>query len=293
MCAVGIPDLSDGLSAIERQVLSRLGDRYVCSAEVVDEEPAYDALVGLVQPFRRRYPLVEGRGNFGSIDADPPAEAPYTEARLAPIARYLPRFPNLLVNGSATFPPHNLRETAAAVIAYLDDPGVDLIDRLPGPDFPCGGTILDRAAVRALYETGAGALRLRARSHVEDNTILITELPFGVDKGGDHGIFMQIAQLGLPELLDLEDHSDRRGLRIVIRLRRGADPEAALATLHARTTLETTFGAELTALVDGEARRLTLRELIDHFVAGRDPATVRRELQDVADRFGDDRRTAI
>ncbi len=182
----------------------------------------------------------------------------------------MPHFPNLLVNGPL---PHNLREVAAAVIAYIDDPDATLTPHLPGPDFPTGGVIV---------ETGADAITLRARSHVEGNTIVITELPYGVEKGGDDGVFLAIASGGFPEVRDLEDHSDRHGMRIVITLRRDADPQAVLAALHERAKLEITLPVELEP-----------REVIAHFVAGRDPATVRRELQEVADRFGDDRRTTL
>jgi DNA gyrase subunit A len=285
-----LADVRDGLDEVERRVLSRLGDRFARSSDVVDSPREYAALVGLVQDFRRRYPLVVGRGNFGSIDADPPADPPYTEARLAPIAHALPRFPNLLVNGSL---PHNLREVVRAVIAYLDDPGTNLMEHLPAPDFPTGGLLV--SPVRAVYETGAGEITLRARSHIEGDAIVVTELPFGIDKGGDDGVILQIANLvaegHLPGLRQLEDHSDRRGMRMVIVPRRGSDPRAVLDALHAQTSLEITVAVELVALVDGTPRRLTLRELIDHFLAGRDAADVRRDVVEIADRFGDDRRT--
>lgn len=273
-----IPDLGDGLDAVQRRVLARLHDRFTRSADIVDNPTEYDALVGLAQPFRRRHPLAEGRGNFGSVDDDPPADPPYTEARLAPLAHELPGFPNLLVNGSRTIPPHNLREVAATVLG---------VDDLPGPDFPTGGEIVDRAGIRALYETGAGAVTVRARVHFEGDAIVVTELPYGVAKGGDDGIFMQIATLGPREVLDLHDGSDRSGIRIVIVLRTGADPQGVLDMLLARTSLETTFAADLTANVDGVPRRFTLRELIDHFAAACDP----ERLRDIAERFGDDRRT--
>ena len=295
-----IPDLRDGLTAPERRVLSRLGERFVKCADVVDDARGYEALVGLAQDFRRRYPLVDGRGNFGSIDDDPPAEARYTEARLAPLARALPRFPNLLVNGSGTIPPHNLREVVAAVIACVDDPGIDvpgLMEHMPGPDFPSGGVIVDRARIRAAYETGAGAITLRARSHVEGDSIVVTELPYGVERGGDVGVIRRIADLHfegrLRDVWDLSDYSDRGAMGLVIGLRREADPQTVLDALHAHTSLETTYAVDMVALVDGEPRRHTLRELIDAFLARRDAGRVRGELQDLADRFGDDRRTSL
>jgi DNA gyrase subunit A len=249
-------------------VLARLGDDYARSADIVDSAAEYEALVGLVQPFRRRYPLAEGRGNFGSIDDDPPADPPYTEARLAPIARELAAFPNLLVNGTRTIPPHNLREVAAAVLDGAD---------LPGPDFPTGAECV--AGIRELYETGTGALTVRARSHFEGRTIVVTELPYGVPKGGDDGIFLQIARLGLPEVRDLEDATTREGMRIEIVPARDADPQAVLDTLLAGTSLQTTLAADLTA---------PLAELLDELAAAYDPD----RLRDVADRFGDDRRTS-
>jgi DNA gyrase subunit A len=295
-----IPDLRDGLTAAERRVLSRLGERFVKCADVVDDARGYEALVGLAQDFRRRYPLVDGRGNFGSIDGDPPAESRYTEARLAPLARALPRFPNLLVNGSAAIPPHNLREVVAAVIACIDDPDTDvpgLMEHMPGPDFPTGAVIVDPARIRAAYETGAGTITLRARSHIEGDTIIVTELPYGVDRGGDEGVFRLIADLHaerrLRDVWDLADDSDRSGMRVVIGVRRDADPQRFLNALHAHAILETTYAVDLVALVDGEPRRHTLRELIDAFLAGRDADRVRGELQDLADRFGDDRRTSL
>jgi DNA gyrase subunit A len=175
----------------------------------------------------------------------------------------------VLVNGSGTIPPHNLREVAATVLDGVD---------LPGPDFPTGGEIV--SGVRELYETGTGAITLRARSHVEGRTIVVTELPYGVAKGGDDGIFMQIAELGMREVRDLEDGTTRAGMRIEIVLARDADPEAVLDTLLARTSLQATFAADLTA---------PLPELLDKLAAAYDPD----RLRDVADRFGDDRRTRV
>jgi DNA gyrase subunit A len=294
-----IPHVHDGLDVLERRVVSLLGDRYVRCADIVHDAVSYRALVGLAQPFRRRYPLVDGRGNFGSVDADPPADARYTKARLAPIARALPRFPNLLVNGSGTIPPHNLREVAAAVIACIDEPDIDvagLMAHMPGPDFPMGGAIVDPAGVHAAYETGTGAITLRARTHFEGDTIVLTELPYTVYRGGQHGVILQVAKLhqsGLCELSDLRDESDRHGMRLVVALRRDANPQAVLATLYAHTSLEITFAVDLVALVDGAPRRFTLRKLIAHFLKGRDPAVARRELHDIANRFGDHRRTLL
>jgi DNA gyrase subunit A len=165
MSRVGeLPDVRDGLGRAGRRLLLLLGDRYVRSDKVVSDAAEYETLAGLAQDFRQRYPLVRGNGNFGSPDGDPPADARYTEARLAPIARELPRFPNLLVNGSDTIPPHNLREAAAPVIACAEDPEIDvpeLMAHMPGPDFPTGGVIVDPACMLGIYRTGIGSLSLR------------------------------------------------------------------------------------------------------------------------------------
>src|ERR671920_295036 len=252
--ARALPDVRDGLKPVHRRILytrHEMGLRstaaYRKCAGVVGEAMAkyhphgdlalYDTLVRLGQDFSLRYPLVDGQGNFGSIDGDPPAAMRYTEARLAPIARemlrdldadtvdftpnydgneneptVLPaRFPNLLVNGSSgiavgmatNIPPHNLRETIAATIAYIDDPDIDvdgLIQHIKGPDFPTGGIILGVTGIREAYETGRGRVRVRARAHTEDigqgkEAIIVTELPFMVKKGGDGGLIKKIAEL--------------------------------------------------------------------------------------------------
>ena len=242
--------------------------RMYAPRDVRDEEE-YEALVELTW---LRYPLVQGRGNFGSIDDDPPADAEYTEARLAPLAHELPRFPNLLVNGAPGIPPHNLREVAAG--------------RVLGPDYPTGGVIPDPASLRAIYETGAGAFRLRARATIEGHAIVVTELPYGVAKGGEEGVIREIVELvnerELTGIDDVQDRSDRDGMCLWIGLNPETDAEALLADLYARDVLEVTIEADLTALVDGVPKRLTLPELL----AGDD-------VQRVADRFGDARRTTL
>jgi DNA gyrase subunit A len=292
-------DVCDGLDDVRRRCLSLLGDRYVRSAKVARDPASYDALTALAQEFRQRYPLVDGRGNFGSVDGDPPADAEYTEVRLAPLAHELPRFPNLLVNGSSAIPPHNLREVVAAVIAFLEEPAIDvpgLMEHLPGPDFPSGGVLADRASLRGIYETGSGSLRVRARALVEEDTIVITELPFGVEKGGEEGVIFEIMRLHLdgklPALSDMKDHSDRRGQRLLISVT-AADPRAALEEFYKHSSLETTFAVDMVALVDGVPERLSLPALIGLFVGGRDPSSIRSDLQDIASRFGDDRRTSL
>ena len=288
-----VPDARDGLTTVERRVLFRLGERFVKCAKIVDHEDEYEALVRLVQDFRMRHPLADGLGNFGSPDGDPPADALYTEARLTPLARELPRFPNLLVNGSATMSPHNLREVAAVACARLDDPGADVAGML-APDYPTGGVIVDATPLRQIYETGAGELRLRARAHVEHGIVVVTELPYGVDKGGEDGVIREIAEFTMQQRVieDIQDHSEHE-IRLVIVPRQGTDPQAVLDRLYADTRLEVVLPVEFVVQVDGAVRCMSLGDLIDRFLAGRDPAAVRRELRDIADRFGDDRRTSL
>src|SRR6187200_1343732 len=269
-----LPDVRDGLKPVHRRVLFSMNEmglqpnrRYVkCSRIVGDvmgkyhphgDAAIYDTLVRLAQEFSLRAPLVDGQGNFGSVDDDPAAAMRYTEARLAPLARemlrdldadtvdfqpnydgnnqepvVLPaRFPNLLVNGASgiavgmatNIPPHNLRETIAATIAYIDDPELDtagLMQHIKGPDFPTGGVILGLTGIRDAYETGRGRVRLRATAHFEQirgnrEAIVVTELPFMVKKGGEGGVIRKIAELvaekKLTEISDVQDHSDRNG----------------------------------------------------------------------------------
>src|SRR3954471_1712148 len=267
-------------------------------------------------------PLVDGQGNFGSIDDDPAAAMRYTEARLAPIARemlrdldadtvnfnpnydgnerepvVLPaRFPNLLVNGSSgiavgmatNIPPHNLRETIAATIAYIDDPDIEtagLMKHLRGPDFPTGGVILGLGGIRDAYETGRGRVRVRARAHIEPlaqgkEAIIVTELPFMVKKGGEGGLIRKIADLHaekkLTEITNIEDHSDRKGMRVVIELKRDVNPKVVLNKLYKHTQMQTTFGVNTVALVDNVPRTLPLRGVIHFYVQHQREVIVRR-----------------
>ena len=268
----------------------------------------YDTLVRLAQPFSLRYPLVDGQGNFGSIDDDPPAAMRYTEARLAQARRGDARasstrtpstsgrtttsrsasrsscrraFPNLLVNGSAgiavgmatNMPPHHLGETIDAVVTLIDKPDAnveDLMQHVKGPDFPTGAIIVGRSGIRDAYRTGRGRVVMRARAHIEElrggkSAIIVTELPYGVRKGGDNGVIKKIADLVndkvLTEISDLADHSDRTGMRIQIELKRDAIPQVALNKLFKHTALQTTFGYNAVALVDGVPRTLSLLEL--------------------------------
>ena len=263
-------DLRDGLDDAGRRVLSRLTDKYVRCAKVVENEEEYDALVALAWT---RYPLVAGLGNFGSIDDDPPADPEYTEAKLAPLAHELARVPNLLVTGAPGIPPHNLREVAAGSV--------------PAPDYPGGGVIPDPSSLAAIYETGAGSFRLRARAHVDGDGIVVTELPDGVSKGGDGGVIREIVVLTNERVLtginDIQDRSDLDGMRLWIGLEPGTDAEALLAQLYARDVLEVTIDVDFTALVDGVPKRVTIADLLAQGDA----------VQDIADRFGDARRTRV
>ncbi len=324
-----LPDVRDGLKPVHRRVLysmwtngNRPGRPYVKSANIVGyvmgnhhphgDSAIYDTLVRLAQPFSLRYPLVDGQGNFGSIDDDPPAAMRYTEARLARLAEsmleelgsdtvdfgpnydeskreplVLPaRFPNLLVNGSSgiavgmatNIPPHNLAEVAAAIETYIDNSDVsveELMKHVKGPDFPTGAIVVGRSGIRDAYRSGRGRVVMRARAHIEElrggkSAIIVTELPFGVKKGGDAGVIAKIADLVndkvLTEISDLADHSDRTGMRIQIELKRDAVPQVALNKLFKHTSLQTTFGYNAVALVNGVPRTLSLLELIRHYV---------------------------
>jgi DNA gyrase subunit A len=276
------------------------------------DQAIYDTLVRMAQPFSLRYPLVDGQGNFGSIDDDPPAAQRYTEARLARLATELlrdidmdtvdfapnydesqreptvmpSRFPNLLVNGSSgiavgmatNIPPHNLSETVDAIVTLIDrrEASVeDLMKSLKGPDFPTGGIILGRSGIRDAYRTGRGRVVMRARAHVEElrggkSAIIVTELPYGVKKGGDSGVISKIADLVrekvITEVSDLQDYSDKTGMRIQIELKREAVPQVALNKLFKHTQLQATFGYNAVALVDGVPKTLSLLELTRYYL---------------------------
>src|SRR5438477_3007404 len=324
-----LPDVRDGLKPVHRRVLyamwtdgNRPGRPHVKCPAVVGEvvkhyhphspEAIYDTLVRMAQPFSLRYPLVDGQGNFGSVDDDPPAAMRYTEARLERLAEemlrelendtvdfgpnydeskreplVLPaRFPNLLVNGSAgiavgmatNMPPHHLGETIDAVVALIDKPSAnvdDLMKHVKGPDFPTGAIIVGRSGIRDAYRTGRGRVVMRARAHIEElrggkSAVIVTELPYGVKKGGDNGVIKKIADLYndkvLPEISNLADHSDRTGMRIQVELKRDAVPQVVLNKLFKHTALQTTFGYNAVALVDGVPRTLSLLELVRHYL---------------------------
>jgi DNA gyrase subunit A len=290
------------------------------------DAPIYDTLVRLGQDFAMRYPLVEPQGNFGSIDNDPPAAMRYSEARLARLATemlrdidadtvefgpnyddsrqeplVLPsRFPNLLVNGSAgiavgmatNIPPHNLGEAIDAVVAYIDDPDIDvkgLMRHIKGPDFPTGGIIVGRGGIREAYETGRGRVVIRGRAHVEPlrqgkEAIIVTEMPYQVAKGDGRddgsGLMKKIAEQHdngrLKEISDLRDESDRSGIRLVIELKRDANPKVVLNKLYKHTQLQTTFGVNMVALVDGVPRTLGLLPMVRNYVDHQRDVIVRR-----------------
>jgi DNA gyrase subunit A len=334
-----LPDVRDGLKPVHRRILWAMHDAghqpsrpYVKCARVTgdvmgkyhphDSSSIYDAIARLVQPFSLRYPLVDGQGNFGSIDDDPPAAERYTECRLAKLAtemlrdidsdtvdfgpnydesrrepQVLPsRFPNLLVNGSTgiavgmatNIPPHNLAETIDAVVALIDKPTAsveDLMKFVRGPDFPTGGIVVGRSGVRDAYRTGRGRIVMRARAHVEElrggkSAIIVTELPYGVKKGGDGGVISKIAGLVrekvITEVSDLQDYSDKTGMRIQIELKREAVPQVALNKLFKHTALQTTFGYNAVALVDGVPRTLSLLEFVRHYLDFQQEVVTRR-----------------
>src|SRR3982750_2761116 len=324
-----LPDVRDGLKPVHRRVLYAMHDLglqpnrpYRKSAFIVGEvmgkypphgdSAIYDTLARMAQDFSLRYPLVDGQGNFGSIDDDPPAAMRYTEARLGriaeemlreldsdtvdfepnydeskQIAKVLPaRFPNLLVNGSAgiavgmatNIPPHNLGEVIDAVVELIEKPDAnveDLMKHVKGPDFPTGAIIVGRSGIRDAYRTGRGRVVMRARAHIEElrggkSAIIVTELPYGVKKGGDSGVIAKIAELVndkvLTEISDLQDHSDRTGMRIQIELKRDAVPQVALNKLFKHTALHSTFGVNTVALVNGVPKTLSLLELLTHYL---------------------------
>ena len=286
----------------------------------------YDALVRLAQDFSMRYMLVDGHGNFGSVDGDPPAAYRYTEARLSKISdemlrdidketvdwdpnfdesrkepRVLPsRFPNLLVNGSSgiavgmatNIPPHNLREVIGACICVLDDPNAtlsDLMQHVQGPDFPTKGIIMGRSGIRAAYATGRGRVVIRARHEFEEfgkdrTRIIITELPYVVNKRMlIKSMADQVEEKKLEGISDIRDESDRNGMRIVIELKRDANPQVVLNRLFAQTQLQTTFAINMLALVQNQSQPkiLSLRHIIDEYLAFQEEIIVRRTKYDL------------
>src|SRR3954471_11394765 len=338
-----LPDVRDGLKPVHRRVLYAMHDAglqpnrgYVKCASIVGDvmgkfhphgdSAIYDTLVRMAQDFAMRYPLVDGQGNFGSMDNDPAAAMRYTEARLARLAtemlraidadtvdfnpnydesrqepEVLPaRYPNLLVNGSSgiavgmatNIPPHNLRESIDAVIAYIDNPKIDtvgLMQHIKGPDFPTGGIIKGISGIRDAYETGRGRLVVQARAHIEPlrqgkEAIIVTELPYQVTKGDGRnegtGLIKKIAEVvndkKIPEISDLRDESDKSGIRVVIELKRDVNPRVVLNKLYKHTPMQNTFGVNIVALVDGVPRTLPLEALVKNYVDHQREVIVRR-----------------
>jgi len=343
-----LPDVRDGLKPVHRRILYAMhelglvpGRPYKKCATVVGDVlgkyhphgdvAVYDSLVRMVQDFSLRYPLVDGQGNFGSVDGDPPAAYRYTEARLTRIAMtmledidkntvdFVPNFddrlqeptvlparlPNLIVNGTAgiavgmatNIPPHNLGETVEAINHLVDHPDATLKDLrkfIKGPDFPTGAIIYGRDGIRECYEKGRGRMVLRARAVVEEKEstgkqqIVVTEIPYQVNKAN---LIAQIAQLAndkkLEGIADIQDYSDREGMRIVIDLKRDAVPAVVLNQLYKHSQMQTTFGAIMLALVDGAPKEMNLKEILEHFIEHRHTVIVRRtefELKRAQDR---------
>ncbi len=342
-----LPDVRDGLKPVHRRVLYAMNElglgptrSYAKCAKIVGEvmgnyhphgdSAIYDTLVRMAQEFSMRAELVDGQGNFGSVDDDPAAAMRYTEARLARIATemlrdldmdtvdfaanydgsrreplVLPaRFPNLLVNGSSgiavgmatNIPPHNLREVIDATVAYIEDPDIELdglMRHIKGPDFPTGGIILGHQGIRDAYETGRGRVRVQARAHIEPlkqgkEAIVVTELPFMVKKGGPGNLIEKIADLvrekRIPEIADINDESDKRGMRLVIELKRDAIPKVVLNKLYKHTPMQSTFGVNMVALVDNVPRTLNLRSVIHNYVAHQREVIVRRTKHELSEK---------
>ena len=333
-----LPDVRDGLKPVHRRILYAMYEDNLtsdkpfkksatCVGDVLGryhphgDAPVYDALVRLAQDFSMRYMLVDGHGNFGSVDGDPPAAYRYTEARLSKISnemlrdiekdtvdwdpnfdesrkepRVLPcRFPNLLVNGSSgiavgmatNIPPHNLREVIGACICVLDNPDAtlsDLMEHVKGPDFPTKGIIMGRSGIRAAYATGRGRLMVRARHEFEEfnngrTRIIITELPYQVNKRMlIKAIADQVEDKRLEGISDIRDESDRNGMRIVIELKRDANPQVVLNRLFAQTQLQTTFAINMLALVENQRQPkiLSLRHIIDEYLKFQEEIIIRR-----------------
>jgi len=336
-----LPDVRDGLKPVHRRILYAMNQEgllsnrpYSKSAGVVGEvlkhyhphgdSAVYDSMVRMAQDFSLRYPLVDGQGNFGSIDGDSAAAYRYTEARLARLAGemlqdidretvdFVPnfdgttpepvvlpsRFPNLLANGSSgiavgmatNIPPHNLNELVAAIVLEARNPDCtldDLLEKLPGPDFPTGAMICGSNGIRSAYATGRGLLTVRARAEFEESKrgprIVVSEIPFMVNKTS---LLERIADLvregRIDGVGDLRDESNREGMRIVIELRRDAQGDVVLNQLYKMTPLQTTFGCNLLALVNGRPQLLTLKEALRHFIDFRGEVIVRRATYDLA-----------
>src|SRR6202789_4350756 len=331
-----LPDVRDGLKPVHRRILYAMRElnftpdrAYNKAARTVGETMGkfhphgdlaiYDALVRMAQDFSMRAPLIDGQGNFGSVDGDPPAASRYTEARLEKIAMALledldkdtvdfkpnydekelepsvlpARFPNLLVNGAGgiavgmatNIPPHNLGETIDGVLALMDKPDMsieELMEHIPGPDFPTGGAILGRTGIRSAYSTGRGSIVMRAKVHTETlrkdrEALIVTELPYQVNKAT---LIEKIAELvrekKLEGISDLRDESDRDGMRIVIELKREAVSDVVLNQLWRFTAMQSSFGANMIALNGGRPEMLNLKDMLVAFLDFREEVVTRR-----------------
>lgn len=324
--ARALPDVRDGLKPVHRRILYAMNESGItpnkphvkCARPVGDcmgkyhphgDAAIYGTLVRLAQDFSMRVPLIDGHGNFGSIDGDGAAAMRYTEARLNKPAmelladleketvdwqpnydeslqepKVLPaRFPNLLVNGSAgiavgmatNIPPHNLGEAIDATIAVMENPDISLdeiLQIMPGPDFPTGATIMGRSGIREAYETGRGSITIRAKAHVEKSTsgrnrIVVTEIPYQVNKAKlIEKIADLVKQKTVTEISGLNDESDRKGMRIVIDLKRGEEPQVVLNKLYKHTQLQTGFGINNLALVNGVPHVLGLKDMLYNYI---------------------------
>ena len=333
-----LPDVRDGLKPVHRRILYAMYEdgltsdkpfkkSATCVGDVLGryhphgDQSVYDALVRLAQDFSMRYLLVDGHGNFGSVDGDPPAAYRYTEARMSKLSnemlrdiekdtvdwdpnfdetrkepRVLPsRFPNLLVNGSSAIavgmatniPPHNLREVIDACVCVLDNPEAELIDlmeHIQGPDFPTRGIIMGRSGIRAAYATGRGKVTVRARTEFEEfgqnrERIIVTELPYQVNKRQlIAAMAEQVRDKRLDGISDIRDETDRNGMRIVIELKKDANPQVVLNRLFAQTQMQTTFGITMLALVNNQSqpRILSLRHILDEYLAFQEQIITRR-----------------
>ena len=338
-----LPDVRDGLKPVHRRILDAMYEdglthdtpfkkSATCVGDVLGryhphgDQSVYDALVRLAQDFSMRYPLVDGHGNFGSIDGDPPAAYRYTEARLGKMAaemlrdldkdtvdwdpnfdesrkepRVLPsRFPNLLVNGSSgiavgmatNIPPHNLREVIGAAICVLENPEAelsDLMEHVTGPDFPTRGIIMGRSGIRAAYATGRGRVVLRARHEFEEfgqgrTRIVITEIPYQVNKRMlIKNMADQVEEKRLDGISDIRDESDRNGMRIVIELKKDANPQVVLNRLFAQTQLQTSFAINMLALTQNQSQPkiLSLRHILDEYLTFQEEVLTRRTQYDL------------
>jgi len=331
-----LPDVRDGLKPVHRRILYSMYNSGITPDKMHSKSAAtvgdvlkyfhphgdasvYDALVRLAQDFSMRYPLVDGHGNFGSVDGDPPAAMRYTEARLDKMAMelmsniekdtvdFMPNYdgrykepvvlpsgiPTLLLNGSVgiavgmatNIPPHNLGEVVDAICCVIDNPDAtleELLTYIKGPDFPTGGTIMGYSGIRAAYATGRGRISVRSKCNIEElkggrSRIIVTEIPYMVNKARlVESIADMVKDKRIEGISNVNDHSDRNGMKIVIDVKSDANPQVVLNQLYNYTQLQDTFSAIMLALVDGEPKILTLREMIDHYVAFQRQVVIRR-----------------